>query len=286
MLPTVKDIVQQIRKELAGIYPAHEAFQYTWLLIEYLRGWSKTEMMLHDHTKLTLSEHIFIEKALERLKNHEPIQYILSETEFFGLKFSVDRSVLIPRPETEELVEWILRESQNKTSFNILDIGTGSGIIAVTLGKLLPHADVEGWDISLEALQKARSNAIKNKVTVDFQCVDILAGAHSVTEKYDIIVSNPPYVRESEQELMSPNVLNFEPHEALFVDDNDPLVFYRAIGKFSIKSLKPGGKLFLEINRDFGSQTRELLKQEGFSQVDLRSDLSGNHRMIRAVKGT
>lgn len=284
MQPTVKEIIGQFKSELADLYSPHEAFQFVWLLFEHLHGWSKTDLMLHDHTKLTVSDHLFVQKALERLKNHEPIQYIIGETEFYGMPFFVDNSVLVPRPETEELVEWILQSAEPNKTLNILDIGTGSGCIAISLAKNLPKARVSAWDVSNDALQTAVKNADRNQVKVDFSQRNILTISPSEAEKFDLIVSNPPYVRSSEKLEMHNNVLDYEPHLALFVDDDDALLFYRKITEFASESISPGGMLFFEINRAFGEATKELVTGLGFKNTELRKDLSGNHRMIKAYK--
>lgn len=284
MQPTVKEIIRQFKSELAEIYSPYEAFQFAWLLFEHLHGWSKTDLMLHDHTKLTVSDHLFVQKALERLKNHEPVQYIIGKTEFYGMPFSVDNSVLVPRPETEELVEWILYSVDQKKPLNILDIGTGSGCIAISLAKNIPQARVTAWDVSERALQTAIKNAERNQAKVNFEQRDILTAIPSKADKFDIIVSNPPYVRDSEKEQMHSNVLDFEPHLALFVDDDDALLFYRKITEFTTKSLSSGGMLFFEINRAFGEATKKLVESYGFKNADLRKDLSGNYRMIKAYK--
>ncbi|MFW5753633.1 MAG: peptide chain release factor N(5)-glutamine methyltransferase [Marinilabiliaceae bacterium] len=281
---TVKEIKRRFREELARLYSTQEAGHLFWLVMNHLRGWSKTHLMLHENTKLTHSEHLFAENALERLKNHEPIQYITGETEFFGLLFRVNGSVLIPRPETEELVEWILQQSGTPAGARVLDIGTGSGCIAIALASRLPATTIEAWDVSPEAIEIARENARTNQVNVDFKLKDVLKLQHESDDPFHLIVSNPPYVRDVEKELMNSNVLDYEPHVALFVDDEDPLLFFRAIAQFAIKNLVAGGKLFFEINRDFGEATRELLAGYGFEQIEVRKDLSGNSRMVKAVK--
>ncbi|MFW5890086.1 MAG: peptide chain release factor N(5)-glutamine methyltransferase [Marinilabiliaceae bacterium] len=281
---TVKEIKRRFREELARLYSTREAGHLFWLVMNHLRGWSKTHLMLHENTKLTHSEHLFAENALERLKNHEPIQYITGETEFFGLLFRVNGSVLIPRPETEELVEWVLQQSGTPAGARVLDIGTGSGCIAIALASRLPATTIEAWDVSPEAIEIARENARTNQVNVDFKLKDVLKLQHRSDDPFHLIVSNPPYVRDVEKELMNSNVLDYEPHVALFVDDEDPLLFFRAIAQFAIKNLVAGGKLFFEINRDFGEATRELLAGYGFEQIEVRKDLSGNSRMVKAVK--
>jgi release factor glutamine methyltransferase len=283
MQPTIKEIIRQFREELSQICNVHEAFQFVWLIFDHLHGWSKTDMMLHDDTKLTVSDHLFVQKALERLKNHEPIQYILGETEFFGLPFEVNSSVLVPRPETEELVEWIIESIEPGKSLRILDIGTGSGCIAISLARHLPDTFVSAWDVSPQALETAKNNATKNGVAVSFEQKDVLRITSDQIEQFDIIVSNPPYVRDSEKELMKENVLNHEPHLALFVTNQDPLLFYRKIVCLAAKSLTADGLLFFEINRDMGQETMDLLAAKGFREMELRKDLSGNYRMLKAL---
>ncbi|WP_016775717.1 peptide chain release factor N(5)-glutamine methyltransferase [Anaerophaga thermohalophila] len=284
MQPTVKEFIQKIRQELSDVYPPHEAFQFAWLIFEHLFGWSKTELMLNDHTKLNDSEHLFVQKALEKLINHEPIQYILGKTEFFGLPVKVNPSVLVPRPETEELVEWIIQSVSPGKPVDILDIGTGSGCIAIALAKMLPKACVSAWDISQDALNTAAENAHINEVKIHLERKNVLNLSSSDIKPFDVIVSNPPYVRESEKELMQSNVLNYEPHVALFVSDSDPLLFFRAIAEYADTALNENGKLFFEINRDFGEPVRKLLAGYGFRNIELRKDLSGNCRMVKADK--
>lgn len=274
-------MVQLIRRELSEVISSQEAYQVAWLLWEHLRGYSKTAMVLQGETKITHSEHLFVQKAVERLKNHEPIQYVLGKTEFYSLPFLVNPSVLIPRPETEELVDWILKEPF-QPQMSVLDIGTGSGCIAIALKKNWPQAKVTGWDISGEALNTAGQNASLNQVSVHFEKQDILNLEMNATRRFNIIVSNPPYVRASERHRMDKNVLEHEPATALFVSDDDPLLFYRTIATFATQALLPGGWLFFEINRAYGPQLVNLLKASGFEDVMLRADLSGRSRMVRA----
>ena len=282
---TVKETVQSIKNELSEIYPSHEAFQMAWLIFEHLYGWSKTDLMLHNHTKLTDSDHLIVQKVLERLKMHEPIQYILGQTEFYGLPIQVNSSVLIPRPETEELVEWVIQTTSEQRSADILDIGTGSGCIAIALAKRLPNAQIHACDISEKALQTAAKNAEINQVKINFGIKDILNPSSALNDpSMDIIVSNPPYVRDSEKKHIQPHVLEYEPHLALFVKDSDPLIFYRAIALYAKTQLKKNGKLFFEINSAFGKEIQGLLIQNGFKNVELRDDLSGKCRMIKADK--
>jgi release factor glutamine methyltransferase len=221
-----------------------------------------------------------IENIILRLKNAEPIQYILGETEFYGLKLKVNPSVLIPRPETEELVDWIV-QSKLPANCNVLDIGAGSGCIALAIKNQLKKAKVSGLDISENAIETARHNALENRLEVDFFQADILNHSDFIDQKFDVVVSNPPYIRESEKPLMHSNVLDFEPEKALFVPDADPLLFYRTIAEFARKYLKKYGSLFFEINENLGTETVGLLADFGFSDIEIRKDINGKNRMVK-----
>ena len=277
---SIADAIKIIRDNLYGIVDNNEARHYAWLIFYHLRKYSQTDMLLKGGELLTKEEISFINSAINRLKQSEPIQYVLGVTEFMGFTFKVDKRVLIPRPETEELVEWILRVI-SKPDINILDIGTGSGVIPVSIKKLRPETNVFAWDISEDALIVAKENALLNSVDINFKRVDILQ-YQADKHLFDIIVSNPPYVTYGEKSQMLKNVLDFEPHTALFVPDNDSLLFYRAIAKFSLESLKPGGVLYFEINETFGNETVELLKSYGFVSIELKKDISEKDRMIKA----
>jgi release factor glutamine methyltransferase len=216
---------------------------------------------------------------------HKPIQYVTGTVYFFGLRLKVDPSVLIPRPETEELVKWAADEMKGKSGLRILDIGTGSGCIILVLGSLLPGSDLTATDISQSALGVASQNASLCGTRVEFRISDILdETAWESHEEYDLIISNPPYVRSSEKGGMRANVLDFEPPAALFVPDDDPLVFYRAIAGFSQRKLAPGGKLFLEINENLGEETVSLIRQFGFTDMVMKKDMQGKDRFIRCCK--
>ena len=271
-----------IRSELQGLYPDTEIKSFSNLIIEKVSGFSRTEIIVNKNTLFSDEQRHVIENFIEKLKEYVPIQYILGETEFFGLPFQVNESVLIPRPETEELVDWIRNENDRNANPGILDIGTGSGCIAISLKHEFTNATVDAFDISEKALETAQSNATLNKLEVTFSKVDIL-NAPETYQKWDIIVSNPPYVTEQEKSTILPNVLEHEPHLALFVSDNGPLLFYRCIAVFAQQHLKPKGKLYFEINRQFGKATVDLLTAMGFGNVELRKDISGNDRMIRSV---
>ena len=273
--------LKRIKSALEGLYPETEIRSFSQLMIEKVTGFSRTEIIVNKNTQFSVEQQHEIESFIENLKNFIPIQYILGETEFYGLTFNVNESVLIPRPETEELVDWIRSENDRNASLNILDIGTGSGCIAISLKNVLPNSVVDAFDISDQALETARSNALRNELDVNFSKVDIL-NVPDFSKKWDIIVSNPPYVLESEKAEIQPNVLDNEPHLALFVPDNDPLLFYRSIAQFSLRQLKPEGKLYFEINRQYGKATIDLLAESGFTDIELRKDISGNDRMVKA----
>lgn len=280
-MQTVKIADNWIRSELNGFVTAEEARNFSLLIFNHLRGYERKDMLLNQDVLLTNNEVEFISNSLCRLKNSEPIQYVLGYTEFYGLKFKTDKRALIPRPETEELVDWVIENSKNNQ--NILDVGTGSGCIAVALKKHLPQASVYGWDISPQALQLADENAQLNGVEVSFKLQDVLSVQLETVQWLDLLVSNPPYVTLKEKEAMLANVLEFEPHNALFVSNNEPLLFYEVIAKLGTKILKSGGQLYFEINESFGSQTKELLSKLGYSSISLKKDLFGKDRMVRAL---
>ena len=279
----MKTTIQYISDELAAFYPSSEIRGFIRLIMDSVFGLSYTQMILQKEMIAENSKKEQLDSILERLKKYEPIQYILGETEFYGLKMKVNPSVLIPRPETEELVQWILETEAVKNS-KILDIGTGSGCIALAVKSGRPVSMVTGIDISEQALQMARENAVLNLLEVNFTQADILQWNSVEWEMFDVVASNPPYVRESEKQLMQANVLDFEPVSALFVPDDDPLRFYRAIAGFSVRYLNNGGYLFLEINEYLGAEMKELLQDVGFRNIELRMDILGKNRMIRCQK--
>ncbi len=275
--------MQFMQQELKSLYPATEIRQFSRIIFEYLAGFTATDLLTKGDVELTLSQIEFLDSCVSRLKKHEPVQYILGEAHFLDLKLEVTPATLIPRPETEELVMWIC-ENVDTTDAKVLDIGTGSGCIALGIKSQKPEFTVEAWDMSREALKTAKSNARNNGLEILFDRVDILSfePEEKHFQKYDIIVSNPPYVRESEKKLMEPNVVEHEPHLALFVNDNDPLIFYREISKKATRMLKEGGFLFFEINEAFGDEVKQLLSGLGFRDIEVKSDLSGKGRMVKA----
>lgn len=279
MQPTI----QYIRQELANYYPKEEIEGIIKLIFWHLKKYTLTDIVLSGNHPLTPEESGTIRRIIKRLKQHEPIQYITGETEFVGLKLKVNREVLIPRPETEELTGWIMQSEKNPAA--VADIGTGSGNIAMALKKAFPQAEVTAADISPEALSVAEMNARSNEITLRYFLADILNWhLYDWPGPFDIIASNPPYVRESEKEMMRPEVMNFEPHLALFVPDSDALKFYRALAGFGLNWLNPGGRLYCEINESLGNETAELFKKMGYSDIELKKDLQNKDRMIRATR--
>lgn len=263
-------------------YPKEEAGSFFFILLQEFCGLTRLDLALDPQRELSQEQKQKLEQALDRLQDHEPIQYITGSTEFFGLKFKVDKNVLIPRPETEELVQWVLEDLDPSAALKILDIGTGSGCIAVSLAKNLPQAKVSAIDISGEALKVARGNGKLNQVSVEFLQKDIL-NTNALSQQYDLIISNPPYVRELEKTEMQRNVLEHEPETALYVKDSDPLIFYRKITNLAANHLTTGGKLYFEINQYLGKETKTLLTEKNF-QTRLKKDIFGVDRMLRGIK--
>lgn len=274
--------LSSIREALSSYYPESEISGFIRLIACRITGSNLPLALLDKNTKITEAQTIEIEKIVDRLKIFEPIQYILEYSEFYGLPFYVDKNVLIPRQETEELVDLIIRHNTPSTQpLSIVDIGTGSGCIAIALKKNITYAQVEAWDISSKALDVAKKNSLLNDVDVTFTEVDILT-SYPGNSKFNIIVSNPPYILNSEKSNMEHNVLGFEPQNALFVPDNDPLLFYNRIADIAKEILLEGGKMYFEINRSRGSDLVSMLNSKGFSEIGLFKDISTNDRMIEA----
>lgn len=275
----LQELKQYFGRELDQHYPITEwETFYQWLVEERL-GLDRMGINLQRELQVAEEDLGYFERAIRRLQAHEPIQYILGYTEFYGLKLQVNSHTLIARPETEDLVNWIGNDWRGKDGC-ILDLGTGSGCIALALAKELPQMTVAGLDRSAAALMVARANASNLELKVDFFEADIRTV--SLVRKYDVLVSNPPYVRELERAHMKPNVLEHEPELALFVSNEDPLFFYRYLGQLGLQSLAPNGALYLEINEYLGKETVSLLRELGYQQVELRPDLFGKDRMIKA----
>ena len=271
-----------IADKLSPFYCKQEIESITRLIFEKVLGLSRLQMHLNQHETISSANLVQITEITNRLIQFEPIQYLLGDTEFYGCKLKVRPTVLIPRPETEELVDWIIKDCQQLNPA-ILDIGTGSGCIPISLVRHIKEASAFGWDISDEALIVARENATINHVKVNFAYADVLNHIYpSTLPKFDIIVSNPPYITHSEQHLMFHNVIDYEPHIALFVSDDDPLIFYREISDLAINKLKAGGWLYFEINERFGNEITDLLTLKGFKNIILKKDINGKERMIRA----
>ena len=284
-LLNMQRFLSYIENRLGFRYSKNELKSITHLLLKELAGMSSVQIYCDKDTKFTDDITFQLKTSVDRLYNGEPIQYILGQTVFYDLPFVVRAGVLIPRPETEEIVELILKDFSNKAQqLQLLDIGTGSGCIAVSLAKNLPVSKVSAWDISPEALKIAVENAVINKVSINFQLMDVKNPELLINnaDKWDVIVSNPPYVCESEKVAMESHVLKHEPHLALFVNDDDPLIFYRLISEFAANHLLQGGGLYFEINSYLGKETLHLVEQYGFSRAELLQDLSGRDRMIRA----
>ena len=277
---TIKQIKRVFTSELSSIYPVTEIDSFFNILSEEYLGLNRVDLALkfNDNIKIPKEFH----DALNDLIDQKPIQYILNKTTFYGLDFIVNTDVLIPRPETEELVDWIINDNKSIKNLNILDIGTGSGCIAISLAKNLDKSNVTALDISKQAIKTANKNADNNKVFIDFIEEDILNSNYQFTNKLDVIVSNPPYVRDLEKKEINDNVLKNEPHLALFVSDENPLLFYNAIADFSLKNLKENGILYFEINQYLGKETVDLLKIKGFKNIILKKDIFNNDRMIKA----
>ena len=267
---------------MSGYYTQSEVSALTRIIATEMLGITQMTFFLKDDVTLKAEQEAMLSNTIERLKEHEPIQYIQGYSDFCGLRFKVTPATLIPRPETSELVEWVTADHSGKAT-SILDMGTGSGCIAVSLANKLPQSKLTAWDVSAEALAVATENSKANGCTVLFEQVDILS--HEPTEaQFDIIVSNPPYIKENEKSAMQPNVLDWEPHTALFVPDSDPLLFYRTIADKGLLLIKPGGTLYFEINRAHGAETAEMLANYGYTGIELRKDIAGNDRMIKATR--
>ena len=285
----MKELQNRILGSLGRIYDATEASNILRQICLDVLGISQTTFFLKDRVSLNREQEIRLEQILHDLETGRPLQYAIGSTTFCGLELQVDERVLIPRPETSELVEWMLQDTTATSKGAFLDICTGSGCIALAFASARRAWNVHALDISHDALEVAQSNAIANSLNVEFRQQDILKAFISPTperaaeKQYDIIVSNPPYVLDREKADMTTQVLDFEPHLALFVPDSDPLRFYRAIAEYSLTHLNTGGTLYFEINPLFATETRLMLQERGYRDVLIRRDISGNERMIKAI---
>jgi release factor glutamine methyltransferase len=284
---TLKEFKIFFTVAISEIYPKTEIDSFFFILMDEYLDLQRIDITLNPDFSIQEDKISLLNTALERLKNQEPIQYIIGNTEFYGFPFLVDKNTLIPRPETEELVEWVLDEigklesTKASKSLKILDIGTGTGCIPISLAKNLSTVTISAMDVSVDVLKIAKKNAVLNNVKVDFIETDILK-TKTLSQQFDIIISNPPYVRELEKVEIQNNVLQNEPHLALFVSDENPLLFYDKIADLAKNHLSKNGLLFFEINQYLGKETVKLLEDKGFKNIELRKDFSGNERMIKA----
>lgn len=283
-------MIKKITKQLSEIYTENESISMAREIVCFITNRSLTSLLADGEINLNEKENQQVDIIIKRLLQHEPLQYIIGSTTFFNRTFNCDSRALIPRPETEELIEWILSDlqtSQTKDIINILDIGTGSGCIAITLSLEIKNAIVTAIDISKDAIELATINNKKLDAAVEFIERDILQSdiestTTSAHNTYDIIVSNPPYITISEQESMEKNVVKYEPSLALFVPDNSPLLFYQAIAQYGLTHLKKDGKIYFEINQRYGSETVQMMQNLGYKNVELHSDINNNERMVKA----
>lgn len=282
---TIKHYRDQFIQELTPLYDAGEAESFFYLILEAKHQLKRVDLALQPDLVFSEADLEIWNSILEQLKKEIPVQYLLGSTHFYGLELEVNPNVLIPRPETEELVDWIVQKSRIKnqeSKIKILDIGTGSGCIAISLAKNLPNAEVFALDVSEKALATAKKNAEFNQVQIQFIHQSILE-TEDLGQQFDLIVSNPPYVRNLEKQEIKKNVLDNEPHLALFVADNDALIFYRKIAQLAQKNLSPNGQLYFEINQYLGQEMLDLLQEMGFKDITLRKDIYGNDRMIQCT---
>jgi release factor glutamine methyltransferase len=288
----IKEYRAHFIQELTPLYDAGEAESFFYLILEEKQQLKRIDLALHPDLVFSAAEIVVWNAILAPLKQEIPIQYLLGKTSFYGLDFSVNEHVLIPRPETEELVDWMLsdhRKTQQSNNLKMLDIGTGSGCIAISLAKNLPNATVFAIDVSEKALATAKKNAANNAVSVNFihqNILDVvtLSAVEGINEQFDVIVSNPPYVRNLEKEEIKKNVLDNEPHLALFVEDDDALIFYKKIAELAQENLTENGLLYFEINQYLGAAMIDLLEQMHFKNIELRKDIYGNDRMIKCTR--
>ena len=275
--------IQKIKEVLSPLYSTGEIKNIIRIIFENIKNYSQVDIIMNQDEILSQFIKDKVDMILKRLVNHEPIQYIFNEAYFQGLTLKVTPDTLIPRPETEELIDIIVKEN-NQSDLHVLDIGTGSGAIAIALAKSLKFPIVDAIDISQKAIDIAQENAKAHKVKINFFIRDILSAEIPTNSVYDIIVSNPPYITVREKDSMEPNVLDYEPHTALFVPDNDPLMFYRAITHYAIYALNPGGRIYFEINSLYGKETAKLLSDNNFIDVDIIKDMYGLDRFVSAAK--
>lgn len=282
-MATVKEISDNIISTLSPKYGQRESQWISRIIFEQLKNYSTVDLIIRKDEPISDFISTKINAILERLLNNEPIQYIFSSARFCGHTFKVTPSTLIPRPETEELVDFIIK-NHSQSDLRVLDVGTGSGCIACALARGLKFPTIDAIDLSEKALEVARENASNLKVKINFATRDALSLPQESTPVYDIIVSNPPYIADMEQRTMQPNVLQYEPWSALFVPDNDPLKFYRAIAVYASTALKPGGYIYFEINPIFSAEMRDLMHNLNYDNINILPDMQGNNRILWAIK--
>jgi len=292
LIMTIEEARKEISDALKNIYEKNESDSTTEIVMEHLTRWSRSERVINKDLELSFAQKSTLSQIIQRLLLHEPIQYILNEACFAGMIFYVDKNVLIPRPETEELVDWILKEikTQNPiaigSAYRILDIGTGSGCIAISIKNKLPGVEMWACDVSDEALNIARMNADALNATIDFVALDFLdKKQRRQLPNVDLIVSNPPYVPEKDKNEMKKNVIDYEPSTALFVPDDDPLIFYKAIADFGKEKLNTHGRIYVEIHENLGGQVIDLFQSKGYHSAEIKKDLQGKNRMIKVSLG-
>ncbi|MBS0026924.1 peptide chain release factor N(5)-glutamine methyltransferase [Chitinophaga sp. 22321] len=279
---TIQTAFTYITGAISELYDEREAANIAHIVMEYLTGMSKLDRIVHKTKILSPDQNQRLKIAIEALQRHEPVQYITGTSWFYGMELVVNKNVLIPRPETEELVEWMVQDAADRHRLHLLDVGTGSGCIPLALKKSLPAAHVSAIDVSEGALEVARSNASRQRLEVNFHLMDALDPAQLATlPEFDMIVSNPPYITQSEQKTMQELVWGFEPSLALFVPDNDALLFYRHISIMAQQKLFPGGALYFEINEALGKEVVALMEELGYKEVTLKQDMFGKDRMVK-----
>ncbi|MBS1917172.1 MAG: peptide chain release factor N(5)-glutamine methyltransferase [Bacteroidetes bacterium] len=287
---TIFEAQQQLIVQLNSIYDEREAAAITDMAMENITGWQKIDRIINKQQELSETKEILLKKITAELLTHKPVQYILHEAWFCGMKFYVDENVLIPRPETEELVEWIAGEvvsrpmTDDRRPIAIFDIGSGSGCIPIALKKKLPGAIISSCDVSENTLEVAKKNAITNETEISFIHLNFLNKENrNSLPVFDIIVSNPPYIPATDKKTMQSNVVDFEPHTALFVPDNDPLIFYRAIADFAKTHLSKNGKVFVEMNEEQAANVKKLFLDRNFNTIEIKKDLQDKDRMLKAT---
>lgn len=279
---TLTAVISYIKTELSDLYEDTEIKSMTYIMLDHFFSISKKELILEKDKRLSESELLQIIYVVKDLKKLKPLAYIFGEWEFYGLPFKVNQHTLIPRPETEELVQLIVNENKLE-KLHVLDIGTGSGCIAIAIKKQLPENTITAFDVSEEALIIAKQNALLNEVEVNFKQINILKPL-KIVEQFDVIVSNPPYIPIKDKEIMKKNVLDFEPHLALFVENDNTLLFYKAIAQFALTNLTPNGKLYVEIHEELGQEVKSLFEKTGFDAVKIINDMNNKNRIVSCIK--